>query len=93
MSSNYLIFKIKWFVLAVLILFAGIKDIKAAIPKSKPKLAQIESGFKNIPDSVQTSVYWYWISDNISKAGVIKDLNAMKRVGINRGFYWQYWVK
>ena len=86
MSNNYLNFKTKWFILAVLILFTGIIDAMAAIPKTKPKLTQIESGFKNIPDSVQTSVYWYWISDNISKEGVVKDLKAMKRVGINRAF-------
>jgi hypothetical protein len=46
----------------------------------------IYSGFKTPPDSIQTSVYWYWISDNISKEGVVKDLEAMKKVGINRAF-------
>lgn len=46
----------------------------------------IEENFKNIPDDVQTSVYWYWISDNLSKEGVVKDLEAMKKVGINRAF-------
>ena len=28
----------------------------------------LEAGFVHPPDSIQTSVYWYWISDNISKA-------------------------
>lgn len=42
--------------------------------------------FANIPDSIQTSVYWYWLSDNISKEGIIKDLHAMKQAGINRAF-------
>ncbi|QNA43465.1 glycosyl hydrolase [Lacibacter sediminis] len=46
----------------------------------------LEKGFINPPDSIQTSVYWYWISDNISKEGVIKDLHAMKAAGINRAF-------
>ncbi|MDB5026142.1 MAG: hypothetical protein JWP78_3897 [Mucilaginibacter sp.] len=46
----------------------------------------VETGFITIPDSVQTSVYWYWISGNISKEGVVKDLEAMKKVGINRAF-------
>lgn len=46
----------------------------------------LEKGFQNIPDSIQTSVYWYWISDNISKEGVVKDLESMKEVGINRAF-------
>jgi len=44
------------------------------------------SGFQSPPDSIQTSVYWYWISGNISREGVIRDLEAMKRAGINRAF-------
>ncbi|RZM26940.1 MAG: glycoside hydrolase family 2, partial [Pedobacter sp.] len=46
----------------------------------------LEKSFKTIPDSIQTTVYWYWMSDNISKEGVVKDLHAMKSVGINRAF-------
>ena len=49
-------------------------------------IAQIEEGFRNIPDSVQTAVYWYWMDNYISREGVVKDLEAMKRVGINRAF-------
>jgi hypothetical protein len=48
--------------------------------------AKLESGFVTPPDSIQTSVYWYWISDNISKDGVVNDLHAMKMAGINRAF-------
>ena len=44
----------------------------------------IRSDFVNIPDSIQTSIYWYWISGNISKEGVVRDLEALKKVGINR---------
>ncbi len=46
----------------------------------------MEAAFHSPPDTVQTSIYWYWISDNISKEGVVKDLKAMKSVGINRAF-------
>jgi hypothetical protein len=53
---------------------------------SGPDFSGIESGFKSIPDSIQTSVYWYWISDNISEEGVIRDLHSMKEAGINRAF-------
>jgi len=53
---------------------------------SLPNFKSIETGFITVPDNIQTSVYWYWISDNISKEGVVKDLEAMKRVGINRAF-------
>ena len=47
---------------------------------------QLQTSFVTPPDAIQTSVYWYWISDNISKEGVVKDLQAMKKVGINRAF-------
>ncbi len=47
---------------------------------------ELERGFITPPDSIQTSVYWYWISDNISKEGAIRDLHAMKKAGINRAF-------
>ena len=47
---------------------------------------QLQTSFVTPPDTIQTSVYWYWISDNISKEGVVKDLQAMKKVGINRAF-------
>lgn len=47
---------------------------------------KMEAEFKTPPASVQTGVYWYWIEGNISKEGVIKDLEAMKAAGINRAF-------
>lgn len=46
----------------------------------------LESGFVNPAEKVQTSVYWYWISGNISEEGVKKDLYSMKEAGINRAF-------
>lgn len=55
-------------------------------PYYSASFKSLETGFATIPDSVQTSVYWYWISGNISKEGVVKDLEAMKKVGINRAF-------
>ena len=48
--------------------------------------SSLETSFIKPPDSIQTSIYWYWMSDNISKEGVVKDLYAMKSVGINRAF-------
>ena len=50
------------------------------------QLTQLREGFVNPPDSIRVAVYWYWLDNNISKEGVIKDLEAMKRVGITRAF-------
>ncbi|MDR2384675.1 MAG: glycoside hydrolase family 2 [Tannerella sp.] len=49
----------------------------------KDKLAD---NFASPPNTLTTGVYWYWINDNISKEGVVKDLQAMKRAGINSVF-------
>ena len=46
----------------------------------------IREGFQTPPDSVRVAVYWYWLDNHISKEGVVKDLEAMKRVGITRAF-------
>ncbi|WP_200979903.1 glycosyl hydrolase [Echinicola sp. 20G] len=42
----------------------------------------LAEGFLTPPDSVKPWCYWYWINDDISKEGVTKDLEAMKKVGI-----------
>jgi len=55
-------------------------------PLSQKKMEQIAEGFITPPDSIQIAVYWYWISDNISKEGVVKDLYSMKEAGINLAF-------
>jgi hypothetical protein len=39
-------------------------------------------GFRIPPDSVKPWVYWYWISDNNTKEGITKDLEAMADAGI-----------
>lgn len=51
-----------------------------------PSLEAIERGFRSVPDSMKLGVYWYWISDNLSKEGMIRDLEAMKAAGINRAY-------
>lgn len=65
--------------------------LSGCIHKTNEGLAQISretlvQGFTTPADSMQIAVYWYWISDNISKDGVVKDLHAMKKAGINRAF-------
>ncbi|MDR1675477.1 MAG: glycoside hydrolase family 2 [Tannerella sp.] len=50
------------------------------------QFSSVEQGFITPPDSIRTSVYWYWINDHISKEGVVKDLQSMKQAGINRVF-------
>ena len=46
----------------------------------------LERGFISPPDSIRLGTFWYWMSDNISEEGVIQDLYAMKKAGINLAF-------
>lgn len=55
--------------------------VAAATPSRSPA-ASLEAGFSNPPEQTRPWCYWYWISDNLSKEGITKDLEAMARVGI-----------
>lgn len=59
------------------------------VPQSPPlnvPISSLQNSFRTGPDSLPLAVYWYWLSDHISKEGVLKDLESMKKVGINRAF-------
>jgi hypothetical protein len=42
----------------------------------------LEQGFKNPPDSAKPRTWWHWTAGNVTKEGITKDLEWMKRVGI-----------
>lgn len=49
---------------------------------SGESLKDLEQGFVKPQDDNHLWCYYYWINDDISKEGITKDLEAMKRVGI-----------
>lgn len=42
----------------------------------------LEADFRNPPMAVRPYVWWHWMGPNFSKAGITKDLEAMKAAGI-----------
>jgi hypothetical protein len=42
----------------------------------------LEQGFAAPPDSAKPRVWWHWTGSNVTKEGITKDLEWMKRVGI-----------
>lgn len=42
----------------------------------------LENGFKNPPESAKPRTWWHWTNSNITKEGITKDLEWMKRAGI-----------
>jgi len=66
----------------IILLLAGCRT--ATVPGDPVTSDMLAEGFTVPPDSVKPWVYWYWISDNNSKEGITRDLEAMARVGIAR---------
>lgn len=43
----------------------------------------LASGFHSPLDSVKPWAYWWWLNGNVTKDGITRDLEEMKRQGIN----------
>ncbi len=46
----------------------------------------LSDDFTNPPESTKPRCYWYWMDGQISKEGITRDMEAMKRVGIGEGY-------
>ena len=60
----------------------------AGVPATTPAPApmSLETGFLNPPTDTKPYCYWYWISDNVSKEGITRDLESMAQVGIGEAY-------
>ncbi len=52
----------------------------------RAEVAALERDFRNPPETTQPRCYWYWFDDHVSKEGITRDLEAMKRVGIGGAY-------
>ncbi len=43
---------------------------------------ELAKGFANPPNGSKPFTWWHWMSSNVSKEGIVKDLEAMKAAGI-----------
>jgi hypothetical protein len=43
---------------------------------------QVQAGFRQPPDSARPNVLWFWMNGNVTRDGITRDLEAMKRAGI-----------
>ena len=64
-------------IVSVIALSAGVRS--AAAPDGDDPLVR---GFETPPDSAKPRVWWHWINGNITREGITRDLEWMKRVGI-----------
>ncbi len=61
--------------------------LACCLPLPSRAAADLESAFKSPPAEARPWVFWFWINGNISREGITKDLEAMKRAGIG-GVIW-----
>ena len=66
------------------VLFLGLLSCNSSKNTEVEKLNYeiIKSNFANPTEENNLWCYWYWINDDISKSGITKDLEAMKKAGI-----------
>ena len=44
--------------------------------------AELQSAFEKPPESAKPLTWWHWIDGNVTKSGITRDLEAMKRAGL-----------
>ena len=57
-----------------------------ALPLGWARADDLEQGFISPVDATRPRCYWYWLDGHITKDGITKDLEAMKRVGIGEAY-------
>ena len=78
---------------ACILLATACGESTPLVQKDSLEMRELARNFVTPPESVQTAVYWYWISGHVSKEGVVKDLYSMKEAGINRAFIGNIFLK
>ncbi len=73
------------FIILLLPLLASLAACRSDTPAQADRPISYEAlaaGFQDPPASTRPWVYWYWISDHISREGITRDLEMMDSLGI-----------
>ena len=71
--------------LCTVVMIAGVlvgSPVDAQMPEGGPGADPLELSFLNPPASARPLVWWHWVNGNVTKDGIRRDLEWMKRVGI-----------
>ena len=72
---------LKMFAAGAALLAAAVAVECRAVP-GKNSAPDPEEVFRNPPQSAKTGVWWHWMGSNVSKEGIVKDLDWFKETGI-----------
>lgn len=74
-----------YFLVIVLAVFISVKlDAQDFRTSQNNSIANPEEVFNTPPESAKPGVLWMWMGSNLSKEGITKDLEALKKAGFNR---------
>lgn len=74
--TKWISFRLHW-IPAVLLLFSLPVNLSG-----QGDAVSLHDGFKNPPESAKPRTWWHWTNSNVTKEGITKDLEWMKRAGI-----------
>src|ERR1043165_1372955 len=57
-------------------------SVLSSVAMAQSTISSLEQGFKNPPASAWPRTWWHWTRSNVTKEGITKDLEWMKRIGI-----------
>jgi hypothetical protein len=61
----------------------GLFLVAAVLTASGPAEDRLAAEFAAPPDSAKPWVYWWWLNGYVTKDGMVRDLDTMKRLGIS----------
>jgi hypothetical protein len=61
----------------------GLFLVAAVLTASGPAEDRLAAEFAAPPDSAKPWVYWWWLNGYVTKDGIVRDLDTMKRLGIS----------
>ena len=64
------------------ILFVGLALCTLSASGSQAQTTTLQQNFQTPPNAAKPRVWWHWMNGNVTKEGITKDLEWMKRVGI-----------
>ena len=72
---------VKSFAVGVALVAAAVCVECRGVP-AKHSAPDPETVFRNPPQSAKTGVWWHWMGCNVSKEGIVRDLDWFKETGI-----------
>ncbi len=69
-----------------LLLGALIVAAPFAVPAKAQTGNSMATGFATPPEATKPRCYWYWMDGRVTKEGITRDIEAMKRVGVGEAY-------